>query len=162
MTTTFNCDLNLSTYTIEEYPLGKVIRGSVPVEELLALMKVWKKKKLDWIDIKLASALEASLVITSKNNYETWRAQVLSKPNLKDPIEKRLEDWLHSGEVGTSALTIASIMIGRNIRNVKYDHPYDQDDLERCRFLLSFFPEWKKRIGELQDLNGWKDWIEKL
>ena len=68
--------------------------------------------------------------------------------------EVKAETWMLEGEVGTSSKTIWAVMMGvitvpRRCDNRHYDTPHDPDDFKRCYKLLSLFPEWRKRLGEV-------------
>lgn len=151
-----------STYSVESTKHGVIVRGSIPVDDLVALTKEWKKKGLTIIDTMLGEALLANMVITSKKGSKEWRAEVLVVPNPADPPEKRLTDWLKSGDTGTSSRTIAATMTGRGLRGAP-GAPMDDEDLGRCQRLLSLFPEWRPRLSEVSSrYPEWEPWIRRL
>lgn len=63
--------------------------------------------------------------------------------------------WRHGGDVGTSSLTIWSVMTDTPSGG-RYDIPHDPDDFGRCHRLLEQFPEWRPRLGEVARL--FKKW----
>jgi len=66
-------------------------------------------------------------------------------------------EWLLSGDTGISSETILAVMTGSKMGGVfRADHPHDPSDFGRCYRLLNYFPEYKKRLGEVS--NRYKKW----
>lgn len=88
----------------------------------------------------------------------------MSEPKAQEKTEQdRYGEWLSSGSVGASAKTIASVMLGRENPSISY--PHDSGDFGRCLNLLSFVPEWEKRLPEMSkcpDFHGeiWSELVE--
>lgn len=63
------------------------------------------------------------------------------------------EQWIVSGEIGTSSKTIWAVMMDAVLSSRKdswdYDVPHDPDDFKRCWKLLILFPKWKTRLSEV-------------
>lgn len=72
--------------------------------------------------------------------------------------EKRLRDWLISGDTGISSEIIFGVMTGNRTKNVRdyYNWPKDNSDFGRCHRLLERFPEWKGRLHEVYAV--WPAW----
>lgn len=56
---------------------------------------------------------------------------------MNDP---KLIDWLLNGERGLSSEAIVSYLLGFPCKGRSPSHPYDPDDLRRCRLLLEKVP----------------------
>jgi hypothetical protein len=72
----------------------------------------------------------------------------------QDAMKARALHWLLNGEVGQSSRAILRHMLGVPSENgdpfgSSSAHPLDPGDLRRCLLLLSLFPEWKERLGEM-------------
>lgn len=66
-------------------------------------------------------------------------------------IYERLAWWMDHGEVGTSSLTIASVLDkGGSGRLAAHKDrrgvPHDPDDFRRCQLLLNLIPEWREQL----------------
>lgn len=65
------------SYTVEEHEHGIVVKGPVPISDLLALLKVWKRERgLNWCDAVVAQALGASFVVCAKRDSDLWRKKL--------------------------------------------------------------------------------------
>ena len=71
---------------------------------------------------------------------------------------KKVNVWLKDGDVGTSSGAIVTKLTGLNI--CKPDDmfaPSDPSDLIRCILLLTYVPEFKRRLVEMSDVSHrWK------
>ena len=69
---------------------------------------------------------------------------------------KSAEDWLASGDTGTSSRAICKHMMAVSAgRNLSGTHPWDLSDFGRCHRLLKLFPAWRARIAEMARYASW-------
>lgn len=66
-------------------------------------------------------------------------------------MERKILNWLASGEVGTSSKTIAMKMVGVELKDGC--HPLDPDDFNRCLLLIAAVPEIRPRLKEMADVS---------
>jgi hypothetical protein len=135
---------DLGEYTVRHYTHGVAIFGSVPVDDMVRLTKQYKRKYAV-MDTCVASALGATLAMTSKTGGEAWRKEIDAGPESTRP-------WLQSGDTGTSSLTIYSVLANKPyVLGIRFgaDVPHDPDDFGRCHRLLKRYPEWRDRLGEV-------------
>jgi hypothetical protein len=66
-------------------------------------------------------------------------------------MEKRILEWLFTGNVGASSKAIAAQMAGINCGEIS--HPRDPADLRRCVEFLEFVPGAKERFGEMSGVS---------
>lgn len=64
------------------------------------------------------------------------------------------EEWLRGGDTGMSSETIYAFMMDGYCARPAI--PYDADDFGRCHRLLKAFPEWRKRMPQMRDVDGWR------
>lgn len=69
----------------------------------------------------------------------------------------KLVDWFINGDVGSSSTSIVVHMLDLGMKNTP---PYDKWDRERCIKLLKLFPQWIKRLDEMNVYNGWEEQVE--
>jgi hypothetical protein len=142
----------MNQYRVEQTEYGVVIYGSLPVDDLVAFSKAWKKRGLIYCRIDIASVLGATLVVTDEKRGELWLEEV--KANAKRLADGDAElEWIKGPDTGMSSLTIMSVLSekyhqpGRH--EVRGEYPLDPDDFGRCYRLLERFPEWRKRLAEV-------------
>jgi hypothetical protein len=140
-------------YTMEVTDLAVIVRGAFPIDDMKAFQAVAKTKGFDILDTGIASALEATMVITSAANSKKLRERISSANRSKS----REEQWLRGTDTGVSSRTIFHIMTGRpSIDQWGKGYPLDPDDFGRCYRLLQWFPEWRERMGEMKAVsNEW-------
>jgi hypothetical protein len=73
--------------------------------------------------------------------------------------------WLASGETGLSSEAMfwrfVQIYGVRDLRVHPKDHPYDPDDLKRCRLLLEQVPEFAAFLPAMADMSStWKRLVD--
>lgn len=62
------------SYTVKELNGCKVIKGSIPVLDLLALLKAWDDS---WtVDQRLANAMKVSMVVGGDKELAAWRSDL--------------------------------------------------------------------------------------
>ena len=63
---------------------------------------------------------------------------------------KELQNWLFTGDTGTSSLTIMYVMLdivqAPARCNHRIDVPHDPADFGRCHALLQLFPDWRAKL----------------
>jgi hypothetical protein len=69
------------SYTVEEHKYGMVVRGPIPISELVLLIKSWKRERgMDWCDAVVAEKLGASMVVCKKADSDLWRKELGIEP----------------------------------------------------------------------------------
>lgn len=145
-------------YTVEHNKYGMVIRGSIPVDDLVALNEAAKKRGFTKVDTGIASALDgATFVLVSEESGKEWRTEITAENAMRysGDLEKQ---WLFGVDIGTSSLTLF-LVLGDNTR-IAGTHllrtgsesgsvPHDSDDFGRCFRLLERFPDWRPRLAEV-------------
>ena len=145
-----------ASYHIEHNDFGVVVRGEVPLDELLTLTKKWKKQGLTRMVLGVASALNASFAVTSPDKEQAWLDHVKESAKLHANGDPERE-WLLGPDTGTSSLTIFYALTKRHADDEREvplrdpSTPRDPDDFGRCRRLLKKFPEWRARMPEVAD-----------
>lgn len=64
-------------------------------------------------------------------------------------IERKILQWLSTGEVGVSSKAIAFKMCNINYTEA-FTHPHDPDDFKRCLKLIIETPEIRTRLNEMK------------
>ena len=90
-----------ASYHIEHNDFGVLVRGEVPLDELLTLMKTWKKQGLTRMVLGVASALNASFAVTSPDKEQAWLDHVKESAKLHANGDPERE-WLLGPDTGTS------------------------------------------------------------
>ncbi|MBD2076339.1 hypothetical protein H6F86_21130 [Phormidium sp. FACHB-592] len=72
-------------------------------------------------------------------------------------IRQRANQWITTGEVGTSSKTIWAVLTGTISEQgrscgINFDTPSDADDFSRCYKLLQLIPEWRTRLPEVAEV----------
>lgn len=76
------------------------------------------------------------------------------------PADLTAEQWLVSGDTGTSSQTIYSVMRGLPPPEW-HGFPHDADDFGRCYRLLKRFPDWRPRLPEVAARHfEWQPFVE--
>jgi hypothetical protein len=158
-----------STYWIEEDRNRIVIRGSsIPINDLLALSKVWAKRGIDAMVPGVAFALKASMALCASSDVDVWVAETRVRA-LERAGGDPLLAWFYGPDIGTSSLTIFHVLTGfKHLTNGDFraDVPLDPADFGRCLTLLSIVPEWRSRLAEvaarypawLRVVEAWDKW----
>lgn len=172
MGVSFGLDLPYNTavnYSIRSCEFGIIVSGSVPVTELVALMKVWSKMGMKTIAPGVATALGASFAITK--NVEAWANAIEAEVAQKYPDNPELQ-WLMGTKTGTSSLAMFSVLARPELRiratarlGDRHNTPSDADDFLRCSHMvykLGFenrleevsakWPEWKPIVDNWNQL----------
>lgn len=65
----------------------------------------------------------------------------------------KLQNWLMTGDTGTSSLTIVYVMEGMITTPARCNHridvPHDPADFGRCHALLQLFPDWRSNLVKM-------------
>lgn len=145
------------SYTIHENKYGVLVTGSVPINDLLPLMKAWSKRGLCSVAPGVTTALGATMAVT--HDVAAWEAHIEEQVALryKDPAVR----WYHGPHTGNSSLFIYAVMKegaqGTADAGGKVPVPTDADDFSRAyRLLVQVMPEWEARIQELAVFPAWK------
>lgn len=82
-----------------------------------------------------------------------------------DAIEKKVVQWLATGEVGASSKQMACWLAFRIRSDDSWAHPHDPADMDRCLKLLAAVPELRERLPAMAEVsNAWaalvKRWDE--
>jgi hypothetical protein len=153
-------------YRIVQGEHGDLVFGQIPIRDLEGLNAMWSTKGYTVMDFQIASALDATLAVTSPEAGKLWREEIevaakrLAKNLRADPPEEA--EWAWGLDTGTSSMTIM-LCLGTNetARQRIYaacwqrgaaslgSPPSDPDDLGRCIRLLDKFPAWRERLGEV-------------
>jgi len=82
--------------------------------------------------------------------------------HLVDGEDRRVQEWLMSGDTGISSKVILSFMTGLKLPKKDYSNwPHDPSDLGRCVRLLDRFPEWRPRLPEMASAYpAWKPMLD--
>lgn len=72
-------------------------------------------------------------------------------------FEKAILHWLCTGEKGVSSETMALILLGANVEQVKsrwlFNHPEDPDDFRRCHLFLESVPGAREQLHKLKPIS---------
>ncbi len=152
-------------YRIEDHKYGVVVYGTIPVDDLVALTKVWSKRGLNQMALGVSSALGANLAVCREGDIEKWELEINDKAKKSSGGDDELK-WLRSTDTGTSSLTIFSVLselhgVAALARTYGADIPHDPDDFGRCYRLIERFPHWRNRLSEVSDrFPIWKPFVE--
>ena len=141
-------------YTLERYPHGWLIRGSVPVTEFAKqITKLLSKKAV--MNGAVAGHYQANAALAEPKEMDAWIAEIEDSVKDFNP-ESRFLGGTHTGK---SALTIFAALTVIPCNKSRAEHyypgtfdpavPYDAGDFGRCQYLLSLIPAWKARLAEV-------------
>ena len=75
-------------------------------------------------------------------------------------INERANAWIVGGDTGISSKVIWAVMMGCVTPPVMRTPPQDPSDFGRCYRLLKLIPEWKLRLGEVEEaMPRWRPYI---
>ncbi len=140
------------SYRVERHPHGILIFGSVPVDDLVALSKVWAAAGMGHMDPGISLPLRANFAFCSPEHGAVWRNEIDAR--VKSEAGKDVElAWLNGTDTGTSSLTIFSVLSyvhgAYALRTWRADIPHDPADFGRCHRLLEKIPAWRGRLSEV-------------
>jgi len=146
----------VTDYSIEKTNGRIVVRGSVPVEDMATLTKLWAKQGYDTLAVGVGSALGVTMAICHKDDLEAWQKEVEAQAAQKAAGDAEKE-WLFGPDTGISSKTIMSVLstgaarIGAEVSLGRWgaDVPHDPSDFGRCYRLLQTFPQWRDRLNEV-------------
>lgn len=140
----------MGEYSVERDGKRVVIRGSIPIQDLVLIMEDLGQEGMVSMATGVASALGATFAICPKNDVDMWLDEVRQNTEVSAGGDKELE-WLYGPDTGVSSLTIFSVLSARHGYLVKNsnDIPYDPSDFSRCHKLLEKMPEWRDRLQEV-------------
>lgn len=142
-------------YTVERCKYGVVIRGPLPIDDMLALSKMYKKQNYDTAALRVAAALKATMAVCAKEDVEKWEAEIDAQAKKLAGGDMECE-WLNGTDTGTSSRTIFSVLSARWGSIALQGHsrpstPSDPSDFGRCHRLLERFPKWRARLHEVAE-----------
>lgn len=146
-------------YQVFHTRLGMLIRGSVPVDDMLALITSWSKKLGDDDNLLylpgVAHAFRASFVLSSTANVDAWIAEAEAEANRLAGEGRPQLAWTLGPHVGRSSATIvAALTLDLDARVRARETagsggvPSDPDDFDRCYRVVSEFG-WSDRLAEV-------------
>lgn len=68
--------VSADAYTVERHPHGLLVRGAVPLSDLLRLTSGWKDEGYDHLNSHVARAMRATLAVGTKEGLSTWLAEI--------------------------------------------------------------------------------------
>ena len=142
-----------STYTITERNGCRLVSGALPADAFAMLSHGMPKNAV--IDPHAARLLGVTFAVGAPEALKALTADqaVLAEARKRvqgigADLSDSAREWLATGQQGTSSLTIFQRLTGKKLTQTE-NHPYDPDDLSRCRQLLDQVPEFRSRLGEL-------------
>lgn len=160
----FACKAVAANYRVDYHGNCILVFGAVPVSEFGALIRLVPKDSV--MDTRLASIAGASFsmgpreettaLIASMSDAAIEKARVMYADT---GLSNEAVRWIAVGERGSSSEAIFLKLTGIKPYNMNGDataHPYDPDDLRRCRLLLEQVPELAARIGGMGEVS--KEW----
>lgn len=152
------------TYTVEEHEHGLLVRGPIPIPQLLQLGDQAAAKGWEYLAPGIGLALSdpegprVSMVWVSRESGDAWRAEIRAAAQAEhgsDPVMA----WLHGPDMGTSSLVVVLTLGTPEQRQLARQrlgpfegtqHPRDASDLGRCLEVLGIAPAtWTERLEEL-------------
>lgn len=147
------------SYSVEEFQGCKIVTGSVPVTEMVAIMNSYGDEGM--LDCSLSKIYGASMVVGTESSIEALRnhPRTLEAAHRKAmeeagsiPLSIHASRWLEQGERGLSSETMFTRFTGIQLDGDK-DHPHDGDDFRRCRLLLEAVPEFQAKLHLMKDVS---------
>ncbi len=141
--------LHDGSYTVTQCKYGVYITGSVPVNEVTALMQAWSKVGYKWIAPGISQALGASFAIT--NDVERWSKAIEAEVAEKYPNNPAAQ-WFHGPYTGASSMALFSVLCDdltlAPLAAAKGNNglPSDADDFTRLYRVVNLKPEWLLRF----------------
>lgn len=143
-----------SSYTIERHPHGRLVIGSVPLDDAAGILKLAPEGSI--LHLGVASYYGACMAFGAKDEMELWAADIEESLKTMQPPELRFVSGIHCGlSSGTIVMALSTDAQAR----AKIEHrngmvfspnvPYDSGDFSRCHKLLELRPDWVPRIAEV-------------
>lgn len=152
------------SYEIRETPHGLLVFGSMPIDEMAALSKLWEKKGYKYLAPGIAQAFGAMLAVTG--DVKAWQKVVEAEVAARHPEDPELQ-WLRGTDTGTSSQTIFSVLCRPDLRHAavagrfRPDVPSDPSDFGRCYRLVREF-KWRDRLPEVAKVHpSWAPIVER-
>jgi len=157
-------------YTIEHRGSCVLITGAVPLGAMGALCQLAPKNAV--MDADAATVLGVTFAIGLADDLRALRAA--ATPSYERTIRQqqpRLSEaaiaWLAKGERGMSSEAMFERLTGEKCtrespsRDARTAHPYDPDDLRRCRLLLEWVPELQPLLPSMAKVSpAWAGLVE--
>jgi hypothetical protein len=142
----------MSGYTVHRNKHGVFVVGAIPASDLVGLVGAWTDEGFTHLDAGIASAVGATLAVTSEESGAAWRAEIAAANATTDAARR----WLRGTDTGMSSLTLFCVLaegdvLGEARSRMRFapSIPYDPDDFGRCHRLLEAVPEWRARLHEV-------------
>lgn len=161
---TFNARIEMPTagpneYTVRHQDGCTLIFGSVPLSEIASLIKRAPKKSM--LEPTLARMAGANLAYGLRADLdaliEKMKPEALAREKSRragSGLSDAAIEWLAVGERGMSSETLFQHLTGRYVRGgTEAHHPYDTDDVRRCRLMLEKCPEIAAKFAGARTLS---------
>lgn len=147
-----------ATYRVERRAGCLLVYGAIPISDMASLLKNAGRGAVMDADLArlagatLACGLARDVDALKASLYPTVAADAKARYSYLDPVAA---EWLATGEHGMSSATIFYRLTGVRPNILRDDddpvsHPFDPDDLRRCRLLLEQAPSLQARLGEMR------------
>jgi hypothetical protein len=159
----------MSTYTVEKLSGCTIIRGSVPLGDMAALMKAAPADAT--MDLRLAAKIGATMVFGSAEAVRALSATRLPLSTARQAqvdagraagLGEAAVAWIADGDRGRSSETMFSAITRvALLPAADYATPLDPSDLGRCRKLLEAVPELEHALDRMAEVGpGWARLVE--
>lgn len=143
-------------YTVESANGRVLIKGPLPIDDLVALESAWKKRGLDAMSPGVASALGATMAVCRSDDVEAWEKEVSESAAHRANGDAEMA-WLLGPDTGISSKSIFSVLASTDAlcsaarARLPWgpDVPHDPSDFGRCHRMLKAFPAWRERLSEV-------------
>lgn len=142
------------SYEIKENEFGILVFGSMPIDDMVALAKVWEKRGHTQMVPGVASAMKAMLAVCAPANVKKWKKHIDDQAKERSQGDLELQ-WLRGSDTGISSKTIFSVLCrpenkGSLLLNDGWSRstPWDADDFGRCMRLVDLL-SWRNRLPEV-------------
>lgn len=158
----------MNRFTIIERDNCVLVEGALPPKWIAAIASAMPKTAV--ISPQLAGMLGANFAFGLQKDVDALIAKI--GPDVERAVKQStaglgLSDaaqrWLASGQRGNSSETIFTHLTGVDANRGSRSHPYDPDDLRRCRLLLEQCPELVPLFPKMAEVSdAWaglvRDW----
>ena len=152
------------SYEVKETEFGVLVFGPIPIDDMVALSKVWEARGFKYLAPGVSSALKATLAVTG--DVKKWQTAIDKDVKAQHPTDAELQ-WFMGTDTGSSSKTLFSVLCRDSLQGTarmahgRASVPSDIDDFGRCYRLLQKFPEWKSRLKEVAHAYGeWQPFVD--
>lgn len=136
-----------TAYTVSTRAGVTLVRGSVPVPQLVSLMSQAGESAV--LSAHLARLAEATFAWGLLEDVASLEATLTAEILAANPGLTPLRRWIAVGQRGQSSDAIAAHLTGDVYAREPRAHPHDVGDLQRCVQLLDEVPELAERFREM-------------